>query len=534
MAEYGLIKDTTLKAIADSLRDKGIIDEFRTETVGQIEVLNYKSENATSLTDPTPVAEQVPNSFNITIPEAEKLDLEIDIGVYENPATSASYIYNVISNVSVKKTSGSTLTDIGITRTSNKHLSIRAAANDISIAVTDAGSMQKDWAAFTVKVYPVVNDERVIVNREATVINSITPEAMAEAVNNFDMPAAPPESAFSLTGDISYKFRFGDFDWFLEMYSNKLTTTNVISMRYTFNKSTVTKLPFTINVQNLGVLYETFSDMHNLAECPKIRGTLDISTNLDMQSCFTNCRRVRYLDDLLDPEMLNGVEQFKITSSYSCMKPPRFTSCMSLRRVPAWWYKFKLSPESTSLPASSYSPHTGAFNSCYSLDEVRDMFAWECKATTGWTTNVLSNIVTNASRLASFTFETNEDGSPKTSKWSNQTIDFTSYVGYAAYKTYIVDHNSGITADKEVKDDATYQALKNDPDWFTLNIAYSRYNHDSAVETINSLPDTSTYGTNTIKFKKGSGSKTDGGDISNLTPEEIAVATAKGWTVTLS
>ena len=80
--------------------------------------------------------------------------------------------------------------------------------------------------------------------------------------------------------------------------------------------------------------------------------------------------------------------------------------------------------------------------------------------------------------------------------------------------------------------------LKNDPDWFTCNVAYSRYNHDSAVATINSLPDTSAYlatagGTNTIKFKGAAGEKTDGGAINTLTAEEIAVAAAKGWTVTL-
>ena len=64
-------------------------------------------------------------------------------------------------------------------------------------------------------------------------------------------------------------------------------------------------------------------------------------------------------------------------------------------------------------------------------------------------------------------------------------------------------------------------------------MSYSRYNHDSAVETINSLPDTSAYGTNTIKFKGSAGSATDGGAINTLTEEEIAVATAKGWTVSL-
>ena len=110
-------------------------------------------------------------------------------------------------------------------------------------------------------------------------------------------------------------------------------------------------------------------------------------------------------------------------------------------------------------------------------------------------------------------------------------------LGYALYPKYILDYNSGIIANKEVKDDTTYQLLKNDPDWFTCDVNYSRYNHDSAVRTINSLPDTSKAGhtgyDNIIKFKGASGAKTDGGAISNLTSSEIAVATAKGWTVTL-
>jgi hypothetical protein len=124
--------------------------------------------------------------------------------------------------------------------------------------------------------------------------------------------------------------------------------------------------------------------------------------------------------------------------------------------------------------------------------------------------------------------------------WKSQTIDLNNNkVGYISTISNILNYNSGITADKEVKDDATYQALKNDPDWFTCDINYSRYNHDSAVATINSLPDTSAYlasagGTNTIKFKGTAGSKTDGGAINTLTEEEIAVATAKGWTITFA
>jgi hypothetical protein len=99
-------------------------------------------------------------------------------------------------------------------------------------------------------------------------------------------------------------------------------------------------------------------------------------------------------------------------------------------------------------------------------------------------------------------------------------------------------YNSGITIDKCIYDDATYQALKNDPDNYVCGYPsekphhYSRYDKASAIRTINSLPDVSgSGGTNTIKFKGEAGLKTDGGAINTMTPEEIAVATAKGWTV---
>jgi hypothetical protein len=93
-----------------------------------------------------------------------------------------------------------------------------------------------------------------------------------------------------------------------------------------------------------------------------------------------------------------------------------------------------------------------------------------------------------------------------------------------------------MTEATKIVDDATYQQLKDNPDSWTTDINYSRYNRTSAIETINSLPDTSAYlasagGTNTIKFKGASGALTDGGAINTMTEEEIAVATAKGWTV---
>ena len=183
------------------------------------------------------------------------------------------------------------------------------------------------------------------------------------------------------------------------------------------------------------------------------------------------------------------------------------------------------------------------FDSLPSIDELINVpISGGDKEYTSSTLN--SYFIRNCSRLKKFTFAKN-NGEPFVVKWKNEYFNFANkYVGYAqkknnSYETteeQILNYNSGITEDKKVKDAATYEALKNDADWYTTDINYSRYNHDSAVETINSLPDTSAYieangGTNTIKFQGESGKLTDGGAINTLTEEEIAVAVSKGWGV---
>ena len=127
--------------------------------------------------------------------------------------------------------------------------------------------------------------------------------------------------------------------------------------------------------------------------------------------------------------------------------------------------------------------------------------------------------------LKKLTFTPNEIRS-----WKSQVIDLSSNVGYGQLNWYVDKYPHQVHNDEE------YQNYKQYDDWWSSDIAYACYNRISAVETINSLPDTSAYlaekgGTNTIKFKGAAGSATDGGAINTMTEEEIAVATAKGWTV---
>ena len=162
---------------------------------------------------------------------------------------------------------------------------------------------------------------------------------------------------------------------------------------------------------------------------------------------------------------------------------------------------------------------------CYSLDDIIGISTTDATLTS----NGCYNMAYQTYRLKDFIFATNEDGSAVERNWKGQAIDFSNYVGYGNAGSYF-------STATQITNDETYQALKDHPDTWTISTDYSRYNHDSAVRTINSLPDTSAYlassgGTNTIKFRGKAGSKTDGGAINTLTAEEIAVATSKGWTV---
>lgn len=341
----------------------------------------------------------------------------------------------------------------------------------------------------------------------------------------------PTDEELTITGDCSYRFAYVGWNWFIDKYGDRITTKDITSCSSMFYNSKSKNIPFQINVNDCENLSYLFQNCYELTTIPKIRGSVKWTTNTTFVNSIMACYKVRDIEDLFTPEMLEGFSTVKVTNTYGAPKPMTFQYCHSLRAVPSWWYKFRLNENSTVYPADSYCLYYGLTQQCYALDEINNIPVWKCAATK--TSNMFSSTFSNSARLKHITFETTPDGSPIVTQWKNQTIDLAGGVGWLTGGTYLLtNYNSGITADKCVKLPEDYEALKNDPDWFTDNYIYSRYNHDSAVETINSLPDTSATGTNTIKFRGAAGSHTDGGAINTLTEEEIAVATAKGWTVT--
>ena len=276
---------------------------------------------------------------------------------------------------------------------------------------------------------------------------------------------------------------------------------------------------------------------------------------------FFYCYQLRYLpEDIAD--WFDWSYMDTQTTMYSCDRSSAFNHCYSLRSIPMSFLSHA-NPKAI----SGYTYFNYGFQNCYVLDELVDL---PIPYTATYTSNLFTATFDYNSRIKNMTFALQENGLPIEVNWKSQTINLLR-AGYVEISTpkpmsewdaeylesekqilnSIIGYNSGITLDKAIYNDETYALLKDDPDSFCIANSYnrggkdyrcydySRYNHDSAVATINSLPDTSAYlatagGTNTIKFKGAAGAKTDGGAINTLTQEEIAVATAKGWTVSLT
>jgi hypothetical protein len=347
---------------------------------------------------------------------------------------------------------------------------------------------------------------------------------MADEIS--DMAIVPGE-VLNITGNCDYKFQYGTMDWLINLYGDRITTENITSANQMFSASKVKHIPFELNMATQKMsMSNLFQGCSYLEDVPKINGK-PIPT--EIMGIFSGCGNLRSVpEDIADWFDWSSIDT--ATSAYGggSRGGSTFYNCHRLRSIPMEFLAH-LNPYGTGYSSFYYQ----LFTACWVLDEIVGLPIPRA-SDMNWTSNSFPYTFNYCYRLKNMTFATNEDGSPIQVKWKSQTIDLSNTVGYMSY------YPSGysITTDKEVKDDATYQALKNDPDWFTSKVEYSRYNHDSAVATINSLPDTSAFlaetgGSNLISFAGAAGSATDGGAINTLTEEEIAVAAAKGWTVSL-
>lgn len=567
MAKYS-IDDSTLVALGDALRAKTSEEKdgpiYTGNPTGIIKSANALAEESFTSINMDMGDNWVTDAQHITtISDVAKINIKLS---YQTDVLDFAVMGGGISNVNMcifdKAYSNSSLKkDIEptiICEPSNTGIS-QAEYEINSNAITLALLLDKNGpygvsstvkAFFYAEVELFDSDGKLIdYHTIGKVKNTMTPSTMITTIN--ELPTIP-DSAFQMTGYVPYRCAYDSYAWMIDLYGDKITTKDLTTATYMFQQSyKLTRVPFQLNfADNQGItltglfkncniltqidyditipttsyayqsaMDDIFSGCYKLESIPYIYNVYPSTMN----NMFKDCQRLRYVpDDYIDTWNLNRM----LTYQYAYIGH-LFDGCYSLREAPKWLSQFQ-DMKTTSTTSLLYAY---LFQYNYSLNEIIDL---PVLSAITLTSNVFGYTFKNCYRLKNLTFKLNDDGTPQIVKWSKQTIDLTS-VGGLPSESYVLNYNSGITADKKVVDDETYQALKNDPDWYAVGAAYSRYNHDSAVATINSLPDSSAYNTNnTIKFNGLLGSATDGGAVGALTEEEIAVAAAKGWTVSIT
>lgn len=348
-----------------------------------------------------------------------------------------------------------------------------------------------------------------------------------------------PEDALVLTGDCQYKFTKG-WEWFLRDFGDRITTEKIWQPQYMFHLVKITNIPFAINLGNPAVRdYQIMDHMFNnceyLTACPPINNARPSRVD----NLFYGCYALETIPDNLtktwDWSMIEGA-----ASSYEAQMNAMFQYCKKLRKIP----KDLISHTNPSINYN-YAIYKNGFQDCYSLVAIEDL-AVPYSAT--WTSNAFGYAFSNCYRLKKLTFKKQADGTPYTANWKSQVIDLSLYVGYCQSGYNSLD-KFGFTNATKITNQSQRTDYKNaslsestpgtfEYDGWTDDYAWSTFGATAAKEMFETLPDTSAYlasagGTNTIKLNSKAAMLDPYDKMSLLTEEDIAVAAAKGWTVSL-
>ena len=522
-----LINEKTLSYIGDAIRASNGEDKYKDVTLVYTGVLNEPSDgkDGTTFVNQRKAYVILPNTI-INHENKDKI-ISVEVKTEISNFSGSSYTTKILC--------GECMTD---TTQVTDYYTMPFTGNDL-IHYVNITAQVKSYLDSPSSVIPNGrsvfislgnNNSDIVINYTVTIETTIKepnpetnylPSEIPNKINDI-ASLAVPLSALLWSGNCNYKgSSIYGYGWFLSNFKDKIITKDITSVKFMFQGSNEDSIPFDINLKNNSWInfYHMYENCDKLKQLPKINGSnINISDNLS--GIFYSCYSIKTIpEDYFD--FINW-DSLHTSDSINCSE--MFSGCYSLREIPKQICK-NLWDQSAS---SSRNSLNNAFTCCYSLNKILD---WAVTRSNGISSNCGWNTFSCCSNLSRFTFEKNEDGTAKTANMRNTTLDFTDSVGYQINTYYPETYFS--TSNKMITDDTTYQALKNDIDSWTTDVNYSKYNHDSAVETINSLPDTSAYGTNTIKFRGNSGALTDGGAINTLTDAEIAIATVKGWTVTL-
>lgn len=342
----------------------------------------------------------------------------------------------------------------------------------------------------------------------------LTLDAMPAAIQCIETGGEIPTEALTLTGDISYAFYGSYWQWFLEKFGSRIKTENITGAQLAFSSNPIKSIDFDLNFEGS---QEWLSGTFANSGIEEFNGAIRNAMPSTMENIFSGCVILRYLPEFIDCDF-SYIRRNNPDYGFMGM----FDSCNSLRYISPLLLD-ELYAEGSERPRFDGCYLFSSFNNLWALNELVGLNPTGSHSES----DMFGGFCTLACRVKDVTFKNGISVN-----WSNQAIMLDNCVGWSDLDDFILGYNSGLTSDTEITDDESYQRLKNNADSWTKLKEYSRYNRASAIRTIESLPDTSEYGSNNvIQFRGDAGSKTDAGAINTMTEEEIAVATAKGFTI---
>ena len=353
-------------------------------------------------------------------------------------------------------------------------------------------------------------------------------------------------------------FSGGANAWILKEYGDRIyfETMNASSGSY-FDSYPYDEFTANITVDNNYVSVIQLNSLFNGSTVKNITGSFFTAgeNQINVRGCqqmFAYCNYLRSInDEFLDGHFIwanaSGTSNGRFSLSFS--------DCYSLREVPKFFMDMMNNKDGGPMTNNANYAYNTLFKDCYTLNKIENLPVITSLVNgNNITTDMFNATFYNCCNISNLTFATNTDGTPKTAKWTGQTIDLTQGFGCCnntSATQMMTGYNSGLLESDGLlwssTDDPTTQYYKGNnlnKKW-AKHLTTSKYGHTEAVETINSLPDTSAAGGgNIIKFSRESGWYADyfrgrttnnstSSTINKLTADEIAIATAKGWTVTL-
>lgn len=491
MAVY-TIQDTTLRDIADAIRDKK----------NKVLEIEYQMVNSVANT-----------SFNIVEGKTYRLILTPSELIADGEGQLEFTTQTASANYAGYFGSGITKYVVG----EPMELIFTAPYDGILqriVNITKKGTGSKIVSA-TVKLAELKED--------GSLANTYKPSEMAKAINEIE---GIPNKALSFTGNCNYVFTRNQWNWLIEQCGDKITATDISNPAYMFYYSdTLREIPFSIYLSTTSTNQPAsymFSGCSNLIEIPMVY-SLKVA---DITSMFSTCASISSFPENFAKDWDWSYLE-TATSAYTGSMSNLFTNCMKLREIPQ-----ELLIHGNPFWTYSYPLTNSGFNNCYGLEKVENVFIpYKSTTLTSAYSNAFGSMVKNCCRLKKLTLQTQQDGTPyNVSGWKYQTIDL-STVGYGSMSYMRI---VGLTEETKIDNEEKWRGYINGsyPDGWAESVEYSIFGATAVKELITSLPNVIDGSNNTVKLKQDAASAIPGEEMTSLTEEDIVIATEKGWTIT--